>query len=100
MASKAMYLRLLRLCYRMSGLCKYGIGKPEIADCAKLCLDCAEISRLCTAFCARGSRFPNQVSQLCADIREACARECEKYDDEQMKRYTEGCRRCAKLSFL
>ncbi len=69
----------------------------DMTACIKLCRDCADICTLCGRLEARGSQFMKQYMQLCADVCEACATECEKHADHHAhcKVCAEACRRCA-----
>ncbi len=94
-----------------------------ISDCAVKCLQCAsedlnesDIERLaaciklnqeCAAACfftmqsiAGDSRFTMQIVELCAEVCNACADECEKYlHMEHYKVCAEACRTCALACF-
>ncbi|MBE9166326.1 four-helix bundle copper-binding protein [Pleurocapsales cyanobacterium LEGE 06147] len=65
------------------------IGNPEMVECARTCLDCAEICRTAATYMVRGSRFIPHLVSACAEICQACAQECEQYN-------VEHCQKCAK----
>lgn len=67
-----------------------------LAKCIKLEIDCAEICRLASSFLARGSEHAEHILKECAEVCEACAKECEKHSHmEHCKKCAEACRRCA-----
>lgn len=67
-----------------------------LAKCIKLEIDCAEICRLAIAFLARGSQHAEHILKECAEICEACAKECQKHSQmEHCKKCAEVCRKCA-----
>ncbi|WP_236725571.1 MULTISPECIES: four-helix bundle copper-binding protein [Mycobacterium] len=53
-----------------------------MADCVRLCLDCAAICAACVTLVSRGSRWAAQLCQLCAEICDACAAEGDKHDND------------------
>ena len=65
----------------------------EFSDCANLCRDCADLCWICTAtLMNRGPRFVALMAQACADLADACARECEKYSsDEHLQQCAIAC---------
>ncbi|MDW7617254.1 four-helix bundle copper-binding protein [Peribacillus simplex] len=44
---------------------------------------------------ARGSTYSKALCQLCADVCDACATECARFEDDHCKRCAEACRQCA-----
>jgi hypothetical protein len=71
------------------------IGKEGSERCIELCLDCADISKLCSTLCSRDSRFMDDIMEVCVDICESCARECEDMDTKQSVRCADALWRCA-----
>lgn len=67
-----------------------------LSHCTRLLHDCAAVCVLAMETMAGGTEFVRQISQLCHEICQACADECEKYSYmEHCKRCAEVCRRCA-----
>jgi hypothetical protein len=72
------------------------MGQKDMKDCARLCLDTAEICKtmMCAAACDSSSA--SRIAQLCADMCEACADMCEKSSMDCCKQCAKACRECAK----
>ncbi len=73
-----------------------------IQDIVKMMASCAHINRECAAVCwtsaalmSMDSQFVKQFCNLCADICDACAQECERHDIDHCKRCARACRICA-----
>lgn len=67
-------------------------------QCISLCRDCSEICTLSVKLEQRDSDFKQQVLKLCADICNACANECEKFDEhDHCTKCAEACRKCAEV---
>lgn len=64
-------------------------------QCARLCRDVTDIATLHARFVARNSDYGNQLAELCADLCEACAEECERHDTDHCNRCAEVLPRCA-----
>lgn len=71
------------------------VGKASANAAPACCIECAAISRLCADAIARHSPFAKQISKLCADICDWCAKECDAHDMGHCKSCAEACRRCA-----
>ncbi|MFT9596214.1 four-helix bundle copper-binding protein [Mesobacillus sp.] len=63
--------------------------------CIQTLNDCAEICLQAVAYMARNSQFAKQHCQLCADICDACAMHCEKFQDAHCQECAKICRECA-----
>jgi hypothetical protein len=62
----------------------------------QLMRDCIEISRTCGILCDRDSDRHQAVARACAEICEACAKDCASFEgDKTMQRCAEVCRECA-----
>jgi hypothetical protein len=57
--------------------------------------DCAETCFQAVAFMSRNSTFAKQHCQICADICNACAVECERFKDTHCQECARICRECA-----
>ncbi|HLG03593.1 MAG TPA: four-helix bundle copper-binding protein [Bacteroidia bacterium] len=67
-----------------------------LTRCIRLDIDCAEICSLAGGFVARGSESYKRVLKLCAEICEACAKECDTHTHmEHCSRCARACRDCA-----
>lgn len=83
-------------CNHCTSACLEEQDVKMLAKCIKLEIDCAEICRLATSFLARGSEHAEHILKECAEICEACAKECEKHSHmEHCKKCAEVCRKCA-----
>jgi len=60
-------------------------------------LDCAAICQTSADFMLRGSELHAAVCATCAEICEACARECARFNHTFLQRCAEECRRCAEI---
>lgn len=88
-------LACYRTCIATSAHCLQKGGEHVEAQHFKLMVDCAEICQVSADFMLRGSDYAKQLGALCAEICEACAKDCERFKDEEMKRCAETCRYCA-----
>jgi hypothetical protein len=71
------------------------MGHPDMVKCAQMCLDCAEVCQTLATYMVRGSYFIFHLARACADICEACAQECEKYNLEHCQKCAKVCRQAA-----
>ena len=72
------------------------MGGPHAApNHIGLMLDCADICRTSADFMLRNSRHHALTCATCAEVCEACAADCERFDDEFMKACAAVCQRCA-----
>lgn len=64
----------------------------------KILMDCAQICQTAADFMLRGSELHREVCDVCADVNERCADDCERHSDggkdAQMQSCAEVCRRC------
>ena len=91
------YLDACSTCQQTCESCAYDccMTRPDLAECARLCLDCAAICAACVTLLARGSRWSDELCQLCTQVAEACAAECDKHEDMDLCRQcAEACRAC------
>ena len=85
-----------RICEETITHCLHAGGAHADPDHIRIMMDCADICRMAADYMVRGSQFIPAVAALCADICEACAAECERFDsDAQMVACAQACRRCA-----
>lgn len=71
------------------------VGKDSANACPACCIECAAICRLCADATARQSPFAKRLCELCAEIGDWCAKECDAHDSAHCKECVEACRRCA-----
>ena len=86
----------LAICLESVTHCLQQGGKHAEANHIRTLLDCVEACQASANFMLRGSPLHARVCGVCADACDACARECERFDDDpMMQRCAEECRRCA-----
>ena len=91
------YLDACSECQQACEACAYDccVTRPDLAECTRLCLDCATICAACVTLLARGSRWADELCQLCTQVAEACAAECAKHEDMDLCRQcVTACRAC------
>jgi hypothetical protein len=57
----------------------------------------AQIYVLSSQYMSRNSEFSNKICGQCADIYEACAVECDKFDMDMCKQCAQVCHACASV---
>mmetsp|Transcript_23366 Transcript_23366/g.32658 ORF Transcript_23366/g.32658 Transcript_23366/m.32658 type:complete len:119 (+) Transcript_23366:111-467(+) len=87
-----------QLCQRAKTHCIID-GKHVTIEHLNLLEDCVEICQTSANFMLRGSKNHNLIYQICAQICEACALECEKTcaENDLMKQCASKCRECAQM---
>lgn len=84
------------VCLATMSHCLHTGGEHSALAHINLMLDCTSICRLTADYMLRGSEFSSELCQLCAEINDHCASDCEKFsDDEQMQACARACRKCA-----
>ena len=78
-------------CNHCAAACLEERDVAMLTNCIKLNIDCADVCRLTASLVARGSMHAQHLMKECAEICEACARECEQHD------HMEHCRMCAQV---
>jgi len=74
------------------------LNEPDVqarVACIQLLRDCAEICAMASRYMAWNSAYAKQVCALCANLCEACAAECAKFQDAHCQACAEVCRKCA-----
>jgi hypothetical protein len=85
-----------RACRKCAAACLEEQNIDSLRECIRLDRDCAWICDLTSAYLLADSPFSTQACQLCADICEACALECENHREmAHCRECAEACRRCA-----
>lgn len=82
-------------CDHCATACLEEADVKKMARCISLDIDCAAICRLAAGAMSRGSEMAKQICRLCAEICEACGKECRKHDNPHCKECAEACLRCA-----
>lgn len=71
-------------------------GKHAEAEHIRMLLACAEICDTNARFMLLGSKQHARTCEVCAEVCKACAKDCERFgDDDLMRQCAEVCRRCA-----
>ena len=69
----------------------------HMRQCIALDMDCAAICILTARLIARNSPYAEQMSNLCAEVCDACATECENHPEEHCKKCADACRNCERM---
>ena len=80
---------------RCADSCLGGGQADAMAQCIRRCLDAVAITTACAELMIRNSPFAGPVCRVCADVCDACAEECERYEGDVMRQCAEACHRCA-----
>jgi len=71
-------------------------GEHAAPEHIAMLVACAEICDTSARFMLLGSRLHGRTCEVCADVCQACAADCERLgDDQMMARCADLCRRCA-----
>ena len=71
-------------------------GKKNYAKAMHLCVDCGDICGTSSKLVARKSPLMIHTCRACAECCDDCIKECEKFDDPEMKEAVEALRKCSK----
>lgn len=82
-------------CDHCAASCLQEENVQMMAKCIKLDMDCAQICRLAASYMARDSEFAQAICKLCAEVCDACARECANHEAEHCQACARACWRCA-----
>ena len=89
-------------CMRCAEACEFCATSDLKEQDVKMMASCAQINRECAAVCwtssalmSMDSQFAKQFCNLCADVCDACAQECEHHDVDHCKQCALACRNCA-----
>ena len=83
-------------CNRCLAACLNEIEVDHLAKCIQLDMECSAICRTTAQFMSLKSEHANAICQICADVCNACAAECNKHDHlEHCRECAEICHRCA-----
>lgn len=67
----------------------------HLTVCIQRNMECASVCRATAQLLHFGSDHANAACQLCADICNACAEECEKHEHDHCQKCAAACRKCA-----
>ena len=89
-------------CMRCAESCEFCATSDLKEQDVKMMASCAQMNRQCAAVCwtsaalmSMDSQFAKQFCNLCADVCDACASECEHHDVDHCKQCAQACRSCA-----
>lgn len=82
-------------CEECTAACLKEKDVTMMAACIRLNMECTAICNTAVQFMTLESNHANALCQLCADICNACAEECEKHDMDHCKECAAICRECA-----
>lgn len=88
-------LECANACDHCAASCLEEANVEMMAECIRLDMECAAICKATAQLVHLGSNHANAACQLCADICNACAEECEKHDHDHCQRCAAECRHCA-----
>lgn len=96
------YQRCIDACTRCAQACEQCLSsclrEPDVqarTHCIGLLRDCADVCWMAARWMARPSAYAKALCQLCAEICEACAGECERFKDDHCQECARACRECA-----
>ena len=96
------YQSCIDACIRCAEACEFCATSDLKEQDVKMMASCAQINRECAEVCwtsaslmSMDSQFAKQFCKLCADICDACARECDRHNVEHCKRCAQACCSCA-----
>jgi hypothetical protein len=82
-------------CDHCTTACLAEADPKTMARCIALDIDCAQICRMASAYMARGSEHMATLCTLCADICDACGKECKRHSMEHCQKCAAACQHCA-----
>lgn len=89
----------IEICNEASQVCEWCadecLGDSEMAECARLCRDVADLTSLHARFMARDSNYSGQLAEACAGACEECAAECSRHDADHCRVCADVLRECA-----
>jgi len=88
-------LECAAICDFCASACLKEANVNEMARCIQLDMECAAICRTTAQFMSMESEHANAICQLCTDICNACAEECNKHNMDHCRICAELCYHCA-----
>jgi hypothetical protein len=88
-------MKCAQACEECFTACLHDTDIQARANMLKLLNDCSEMCFQTVQFMARNSTFSKALQAVCVQICEACAMECEKFNDMHSQECAKVCRQCA-----
>jgi hypothetical protein len=98
-----MYKSCIDACLKCASLCNYCARScaaekdvAMMARCIQLDMECASICYAAVQLMSLGSNKANEICKICAEICDACGKECLKHENDHCMACSNACRKCAK----
>ena len=88
-------LRCASACQECATFCLKEEDIAKMAKCIQLDLECAAICYAAAEMMSLGSQHAEAICQICADICEACGKECARHEHDHCQRCAVECEACA-----
>lgn len=88
-------MKCAEACDHCAASCLREENVEMMSTCIQLDLECSAMCKTAAHLMQLQSTHANAACQLCADICNACAEECEKHDNEHCLHCASVCRQCA-----
>ncbi len=88
-------LRCATECQQCASFCLREEEDNLMAKCIKLDMECAAICYATAQLMNLGSEFAGDLCRICAEICDACAKECAKHEADHCQRCAVECTACA-----
>lgn len=89
-------------CLKCAAICNHCASSCLEEDDTKMMIKCIQLDMECAALCyavaqlmSLGSDKAAALCKICAELCEACAAECMKYENEHCKECAVACKECA-----
>ena len=96
------YQACIEACLHCAAICNHCASsctqEPDVkmmARCIQLDMECAAICYASAQLMSLGSEQAKKVCSICADICEACGKECGQHDTEHCAECADACLKCA-----
>ncbi|WP_411679404.1 four-helix bundle copper-binding protein [Clostridium thailandense] len=87
--------RCAQACYECFEAC---VNEPDLnarRSCVKGLVECAKMCEMSVGIMSMNGQFAKEHCKMCANICDACAKECSMFKDEHCEKCAEVCRTCA-----
>jgi hypothetical protein len=88
-------LRCTAVCHHCAKSCTQEDDVKMMSRCIQLDMECAAICTVTAQLMSLGSEKAKDISRLCAEICEACGKECGQHHTERCQECAKTCLRCA-----
>lgn len=88
-------LRCADACQQCASFCLKEDDVAMMAKCIQLDMECAAICYASAQLMSLGSQHAVEICRICADICEACGRECSRHENDHCQRCAVECEACA-----